>query len=83
MIYIPEAQKIRQKQKKLCPKGDDRIGHKVFARGKISLMTAISIVYLVADKSKLNAWAAIYFLIERIVCESRIIRSSCTKAKVL
>lgn len=55
MIYIPEAQKIRQKQEELCPKGDDRFGHKVFTRRKISLTTAISVVYLVADKSKLNA----------------------------
>lgn len=71
MIYIPEVRKIRQKQEELCPKGDDRFGHKVFARGKVSLTTAISIVYLVVDKSKLNAWAAVYFSIERIVCESQ------------
>lgn len=55
MIYIPEVWRIRQKQEDLSPKGDDRFGHKVFARGKISLMATISIVYLVADKSKLNS----------------------------
>lgn len=55
MIYIPKAWKIRQKEEELCPQGDDRFGHKAFARGKISLMNAISIVYLAVDKSKLNA----------------------------
>lgn len=55
MIYIPEAWKIRQKKEELCPKGDDGFGRKVFTRGKTLLTTAISIVYLAADKSKLNA----------------------------
>lgn len=49
MIYVSEAQKIREKQEELCPKCDDKFGHKVFARRKISLMTAISTVYLVVD----------------------------------
>lgn len=54
MIYIPKAWKIQPKQVELRPKGENRFGHKIFARGRISLTTAISIVYLVVHRSKLN-----------------------------
>lgn len=46
-------------------------------------MIAISIVYFVVDKSKLNRREAIFFLMERIIYEGRIIGSFCTTAKIL
>lgn len=66
MIYTyQKAQKTRQKQEELCPKGDDRLGHKDFTGDKKSPTTTISVTYLAIDKFKSNARAATIFFFDR------------------